>query len=130
MRIEKLNDIDTLSEPLPSQVQTTYDSMIVKPGFLTVNSEYKVTCTASNAEETVYGSVSKLYNSQEYRDSIKVRVAPARGSPYSTPFTIEAIKPPSEALKCVFGYKNKVGEVLVEDMSTAGQRYSSQKQHL
>lgn len=92
---------------------------------MTVNSNFKVTCTATNAAETIYGSVSKLYNSQEYHDSIKVRVSPARGSPFKTPFTIEAIKPPGEALKCVFGYKNKVGEVLVEDMSTAGQRHSS-----
>jgi hypothetical protein len=40
------------------------------------------------------------------------------------------IKPVSEALKCVFGYKNSVGEVLIEDLSWAGQHFSSQQQYL
>ena len=40
------------------------------------------------------------------------------------------MKPPSEALLCVVGYKNSFGEVIIEDLSGAGKRYSSQHQSL
>jgi len=47
-------------------------------------------------------------------------MSPARGAPYSTIFQIFSIKPTTEALKCVFGYENSSGEMLIEDLSAAG----------
>lgn len=40
------------------------------------------------------------------------------------------MKPTSEALLCVIGYKNSFGEVFIEDYSGFSNRYSSQNQAL
>lgn len=59
-----------------------------------------------------------------------MRVGPARGAPYATTFAIDVLKPSSEALKCVIGYQNENGEMIIEDYSIEGQRFSSSNQHL
>ena len=38
------------------------------------------------------------------------------------------MKPISEALKCEIGYKNSFGEVIIEDLSTTGSRFTSHEQ--
>lgn len=43
------------------------------------------------------------------------RIGPSRGAPYETVFDIELFKRPNEATKCSFGYKNSIGDVLIED---------------
>ena len=76
----------------------------------------------------MYGFVSKQFNTVEFPDKVGIGMFPAKGVPYATKFSIWIMKPTSEALKCVIGYQNTFGEVLIEDMSGAGSRYSSQHQ--
>ena len=108
----------------------TFDSLTVDASFFEMNREYKFTCTASSADKTIYGQVSKHYNTLEFPEKVGIAVSPARGAPYSTTFSIVVMKPTSEALLCVVGYKNSFGEVIIEDLSGAGKRYSSQHQSL
>ena len=95
-----------------------------------MNHKYKVTCTAKNTANTAYGFVSKLFDTEEFADPVGIGVSPARGAPYQTIFSVHVMKPTNEALKCVFGYLNDDGEVLIEDLTGAGKRYSSQNQAL
>ena len=112
------------------QVTRTFDSMTVDKAYFKSNLEYKVTCKAMNTAQTAYGYVSKTLNTLEFDDKIGIGMSPASGAPYSTVFSIFSIKPITEALNCVFGYKNSFGEVLIEDLSRTGQRFSSQNQAL
>lgn len=89
-----------------------------------------MSCAATNSANTAYGFVSKTFHTFEFPDKIGLGVTPGRGAPYSTIFTAHVMKPTNEALKCVFGYKNKKGEVIIEDTTGPGQRYSSQNQAL
>ena len=89
-----------------------------------------MTCKATNADNTIYGFVSKQYNTVEFSDKIGIGISPARGAPYLTNFSIYTVKPTGEALNCVIGYKNSLGEVIIEDLSGAGKRFSSQNQAL
>ena len=98
--------------------------------FLGINKEYRVFCQAENTANNSYGHIAKRFNTHEFPDKIGIRVSPGRGAPHNTIFEFVMIKPLSEALKCVFGYKNTAGEVLIEDLSWAGQHFSSQQQHI
>ena len=118
------------TEPLIDQKSTTFDSITVDASYFKTNHKYKLSCTASNADKTVYGFVSKQFNTLEFSDNVGIRMSPARGAPYSTNFSIEVLKPPSEALHCLVGFKNSFGEVLIEDITGAGTRFSSQNQAL
>ena len=104
--------------------------MTVDAIYFKMNLEYKVTCKATNAAKTAYGHVSKTLNTLEFDDKIGIGVSPDSGAPYSTIFSIFSIKPTTEALNCVVGYTNSFGEVLIEDLSSAGSRFSSQNQKL
>ena len=101
-------------------MSTTFDSLTVDSSYFLTNHKYKFSCTASSDEKTVYGFVSKQFNTEEFEDKVGIGVSPARGAPYSTKFSIRVMKPISEALKCTVGYKNKLGEVLIEDLSAIG----------
>ena len=100
--------------------------MTVNASYFQTGHDYKLSCTARNADKTVYGFVSKQFNTLEFSDKIGIGMAPARGAPYSTNFSIYIMKPSSEALHCFVGYKNSFGEVLIEDTTGAGSRFSSQ----
>ena len=104
--------------------------MTVDASYFQTGHDYKLSCTARNADKTVYGFVSKQFNTLEFSDKIGIGMAPARGAPYSTNFSIYIMKPSSEALHCFVGYKNSFGEVLIEDTTGAGSRFSSQNQAL
>lgn len=116
--------------PLIDQISTTFDSITVDSSYFQVNQEYKLTCKARNADSSVYGFVSKQYNTVEFSDKIGIGMSPARGASYLTNFSIYTMKPTSEALHCVIGYKNSLGEVIIEDLTGAGKRFSSQNQAL
>lgn len=127
MGIENLTVDDAHpSEPMIDQISSTFNSLTVDSSFFAMNHKYKVTCTAKNTANTDYGLVSKLFDTEEFADPVGIGVSPARGAPYQTIFSIHVMKPTNEALKCVFGYLNNNGEVLIEDLTGAGKRYSSQ----
>ena len=131
MTIESLTEQDSLLiRPMFDQFSTSSDGIFnVNASYFKPNHNYKFQCTARNEDNNVYGLVSKQYNSNEFLDKIGIGVSPARGVPFSTIFSIWLVKPSSEALKCVIGYKyDEIGEVLIEDLSGASSRFSSQYQ--
>ena len=132
MSIEEFLQLDyDDNESKPKEpINSSSNNLIVDASFFDTNRDYRIFCQAENAENNAYGHIAKRYNTHEFPDKVGIRVSPGRGAPHKTIFEFVMIKPLNEALKCVFGYKNDVGEVLIEDVSWAGQHFSSQHQHL